>query len=305
MSEIRNIILCGMGAIGAIYADKLQHADCDFRVLVDRERYIKYRKTPVKYNNKPLSVKYLLPDETNYKADLILIATKMSGLSQVLDEIKNFVSDNTVILSLINGVESEQIIAQRYGREKVLYAYFIGHSSVRTNNSITHDGVNTIVFGSDNKEDCHITETVKNFFDKTKINYTIPKDIKYSLWLKFMLNVCANPLTAMFRMTFGEFNANKSVIRLATNIMKEVQTIAKAEGINNTENMIDDTLQNIRSMSPEGKTSMLQDVEAGRTTEIDIFAGAVVKFGEKHNIPTPYCKFLKEAFDVIHEQQIA
>ena len=61
-------------------------------------------------------------------------------------------------------------------------------------------------------------------------------------------------------------------MELAVKIMKEVQAVAKAEGVNNTETMIDETLVNLSKMIPDGKTSMLQDVEAGRKTEVDMFA---------------------------------
>jgi 2-dehydropantoate 2-reductase len=53
-------------------------------------------------------------------------------------------------------------------------------------------------------------------------------------------------------------------------------------------------------MIPEGKTSMLQDVEAGRKTEVEMFAGTMIKLGEKHNIPTPYNKILKEMIEIVH-----
>ena len=302
MKEIKNVILCGLGAIGSVYADKLQRTDCNFKVLVDELRYNKYQSNPIEYNGNRLNLNYILPNNKDFKADLIIIATKMSGLTPVLNELKNFVADDTIILSFINGVTSEKVIAKSYGQEKVLYSYFIGHSAVRKNNNITHDGVNKIVFGSDNPHDIEKINAIRKFFDKAKINYEVSDDIKHSLWLKFMLNVSANTLTALFRMTFGEMLSNKSAMNLAKKIMKEVQTIAKAEGVNNTETMIEETLEQLNTMSPDGRTSMLQDVEAGRTTEIDIFAGTVSELGKKHNIKTPYCDFLNDAFNVIHEQ---
>src|SRR5699024_7701027 len=104
--------------------------------------------------------------------------------------IKNFVKDDTVILSLLNGVTSEGVIAAVYGWNKVLYSYFIGHSAIRTGNKIVHDDVNTIVFGSDNNINENVLR-VKKYFDTVGINYKIPEDIRHSLWLKYMLNVCA------------------------------------------------------------------------------------------------------------------
>lgn len=302
MKEIKNIILFGLGAVGSVYADKLSKYDCNFRVLVDESRLKKYTENPITYNNLPLNINYILPDEKDFKADLIIIATKMSGLNAAISQIKNFVINDTIILSLLNGVTSEQIIANIYGKEKVLYSYYIGHSAIREGNSITHDGINTLVFGSDNPNDNFKILAIKNLFEKANINFKIPDDIKRSLWLKFMLNVSSNPTTALFKMTFGEMQSNQSMMNLVTKIMKEVQTIAKAEGISNTDSMINEALNAIAKMSPEGKTSMLQDIEAGRATEIDTFAGTVIELGKKHNIETPYCMFLKDAFDIIHEQ---
>ena len=303
MKEIKKVILCGIGAVGAVYADKLQKYDPEnFRVLVDKNRLEKYRKTPIYFNDTKLDVNYITPDDTNFDADLILIATKMTGLDAAIDEMKNFVKGNTIILPLLNGVTSEERLAQAYGWDKVLYAYFIGHSSVRTGNKIKHDGINTLVFGADKNPDERV-DTVKNYFDKAQINYKVPNDIRHSLWCKYMLNVASNPTTALLRMTFGEMLENKYFMELATKIMKEVQAVAKAEGVRNTEIMIDETVAHLHTMVPDGKTSMLQDVEAKRPTEIDMFAGTMIRLGKKHNIPTPYCNFLQEMFNIIHENQ--
>ena len=298
--SIKNIILCGLGAVGAVYAEKLcQNRDINFKVLVDKDRFERYSAQKIYFNNKPLNVEYILPEETTFKADLIIIATKMNGFSTALDEIKNFVYDNTVILPLLNGVTSEQIAAEIYGREKVLYSYFIGHSAVRVDNKITQDGVSTLVFGSDNKGDEDKVKEVKALFDKCGVNYEIPKDIKRSLWLKFMLNVSSNPTTALFRLTFGQMLLDNKTMKLVTELMKEVQLIAEAEGINNFQTMVNEAVEKLKTMSPEGKTSMLQDIEAGRKTEYDVFTGAICRLGDKYNIETPYCDRLNKIFSII------
>lgn len=304
MKDIKNVLICGVGAVGSIYSDKIQNFDSDsLRVLVDEQRLKRYLDNPIVFNGKELNFNYVLPDENNYKADLIIIATKFYGLEDAINNIKNFITDDTVILSLLNGVTSEEIIAKAYGRDKLLYSYFIGHSAIRTGNSVVHDDVNTIVYGSENEADNENVLRVKKYFDKAGINYKIPEDIKHSLWLKFMLNVCANQPTAILRMTFGEMLENSCFMDFAIEVMKEVQAIAKAEGVKNSEAMIDETVAHLHTMIPEGKTSMLQDVEAGRKTEVDMFAGTVIQLGIKHNIPTPYNKVLKEMVEIIHKSQ--
>lgn len=304
MKEIKKVIVCGLGAIGTIYADKIQRYEAEnFRALVDEKRKEKYLKNPVTFNGVRLDFNYLLPSDDNFKADLIIIATKFTGLDEAVRNIKNFVKEDTVILSLLNGVTSEDVIAAAYGKDKLLYSYFIGHSSVRTGNSITHDDVNNIVFGAENNLSENVLR-VKKYFDTVGINYKIPDDIKRSMWLKFMLNVCANQPTAILKMTFGEMLQNKNFMNFAVKIMEEVRDVARAEGIKNTDTMIEETITNLQKMLPEGKTSMLQDVEAGRKTEVEMFAGTVIEFGKKHNIPTPYNTILRSMIKIIEEDML-
>lgn len=304
MNKIENILICGIGAIGSIYADKIQKSTKNLRVLVDKNRLEKYKNNPIIFNDRELNFNYILPDDKTFKADLIIIATKFDGLNDVIRNMENFVKEDTIILSLLNGVTSEKIIAAKYGCDKILYSYFIGHSAVRTGRNIIHDDINTIVFGSENPNDIKNVQLVKNLFDEIGINYTIPEDIIHSLWLKYMLNVSSNQTTAILGFTFGEMMSNKNCMNLAKNVMKEVQLIAKAEGVNNTETMIDETVAHIKTMIPEGKTSMLQDVEAGRKTEVEMFAGTIIDYGKKHNIPTPYNQILKEMLDAIYEKSL-
>lgn len=304
MKEIKNVLVCGIGAVGSIYADKIEKfTPQNLRVLVDEARLERYKKNPTVFNGRVLDFNYILPNDTSFKADLIIIATKFDGLNDVIKNIKNFVYDDTVILSLLNGVTSEKIIAKTYGREKLLYSYFIGHSAIRDGRNITHDDVNTIVYGSENSNDFKNVERIQDFFEQAGINYLIPDDIIHSLWLKYMLNVSANQTTAILRMNFGEMLENDKCMDFAINVMKEVQAIAKAEGVRNTESMIDETIKHLHTMIPEGKTSMLQDVEAGRKTEVEMFAGTVIKLGKEFGIPTPYNKIIKEMIEIIHRQQ--
>lgn len=298
MNEIKNVLLCGLGAIGTVVADRIiKSCPENFRVLLDEKRLESYKKEPVKLNGHEIKPIYILPSDLNFKADLIIISTKYFGFKEALENIKNFVAENTIIISLLNGITSEKLIAERYGAEKVLYSYFIGHSSVRNGRNISQDGVHKIVFGS--PENYNNVVKVKNFFEKASINYEIPDDIIYSMWLKFMLNVSANQVSAVLHYNFGQMTESEKCTKLLIEIMKEVQQVAKAEGIKNTDKMLADAIKSLDAMSPDGRTSMLQDIEAHRRTEVDMFAGTIIKLGEKHNIQTPYNKVLNELIKVI------
>lgn len=304
MKEIKNVLVCGIGAVGSIYANKINEYNSEYlRVLVDESRLEKYKKNPKIFNGKPLIFNYILPSDETFKADLIIIATKFDGLKDTIKNIENFVKDDTIILSLLNGVTSEDMIAQKYGWKHILLSYFIGHSAMRDGNIITHDGIGDVVFGVKHGvgTDAQDVELLKKYLDKVGLTYKTPDDMERALWLKYMLNVSSNQSSAILGMTFGQMQTNKKFMEFLINVMKEVQTIAKAEGVKNTETMIDEALVSFNKMIPDGKTSMLQDVEAKRKTEVEMFGSTMVKIGEKHNIPTPYNLVMRDMLEIIHE----
>lgn len=300
MKEIKNVIICGLGAVGSIYAEKIENCHCaDLRVLVDKQRLERYTQNPIIMNGKPLNFNYILPDANDFKADLIIIATKFDGLNDAIKNLENFVKDDTIILSLLNGVISEEIIAEVYGWDKLLLSYFMCSSAVRNGRSITQDGRGKIVFGDKNSENSHKQNLVKEFFDKVGIYYEVPEDMEYALWLKYMLNVSTNQPTAVLNLKFGEMFNNNKFMEYNYGLMQEVQAIAKAKGIKNVETMIPKAQMALKNMNSDGMTSMLQDVLAKRKTEVEIFAGTMIKLGEKYNISVPYNKLMKEKIELI------
>lgn len=304
MKEIKNVLVCGIGAVGSIYANKINEYNSEYlRVLVDEARLEKYKKNPKIFNGKPLIFNYILPSDETFKADLIIIATKFDGLKDTIKNIENFVKDDTIILSLLNGVTSEDMIAQKYGWKHILLSYFIGHSAMRDGNIITHDGIGDVVFGVKHGVGTALYDVklLKQYFDNVGLTYKTPDDMERALWLKYMLNVSSNQSSAILGMTFGQMQTNKKFMEFLINVMKEVQRIAKAEGVKNTETMIDEALVSFNKMIPDGKTSMLQDVEAKRKTEVEMFGSTMVKFGKKHNIPTPYNLVMRDMLEIIHE----
>lgn len=299
MDKIKKVIICGLGAIGSIYASKISEAqDVELSVLVDEERFRTYQAQPLVFNDKEYFFHYIKPNDLHDKADLIIIATKNSGLITAVNNVKNFVGNNTIIMSLLNGIESEETIASSYGWVNVPYSYFVGHTSSRNGRNVNHDGVGKIVFGGSSESNIL---KIKELFERTGIEYEIPHDIDYSRWYKFMLNVGTNQASAILGASYEVFQNSENAMNVAVNFMKEVEKIAVKAGIKNYQNMLPDAVATIHSMLPETKSSMLQDVEAKRKTEVEIFSGTVIKLGKKYGIPTPYNQTAFEIISAIDE----
>ena len=111
MKKIEKVIICGLGGMGCICATQMSKCkEIEFKVLVDEERYKRYKKEPTFFNNEPYFFDYTLPSDTNFQADLIIIATKYDGLKAAINNIKNFVKGKSmtflvaIILGLVQGI---------------------------------------------------------------------------------------------------------------------------------------------------------------------------------------------------------
>lgn len=286
------VLICGLGAVGLTYAVKFL-GKCDLRILVDEDRLMRYRANKPALNGRTYEFEYVLPSANTFIPDLIIIATKAGGLDSAIKNIKNFVRQDTIILSLLNGISSEEKIKSIYPNTNVLKSYFIGHSAVRVNNSVMQDGVGEIVTENNPQ--------LIEIFEKCGINYSCPDDIDYSMWLKFTMNVFSNQTSAILNMTFGELKQNGAFIEFAKKLINEVRLVAEKKGIKNLEHLESDALHALSMMCDEGKTSMHQDILAGRKTEVDIFAGEVIRLGKRFGIPTPYNQVIYDLVKVKEE----
>jgi len=128
---------------------------------------------------------------------------------------------------------------------------------------------------------------VQEAFDRAGIAYQTPPDMIRILWWKFMINVGANQASAVMRAPYGVFQSSPQARALMETLMQEVIELARVAGVNLVDKDIEDWNTVLDTLSPQGKTSMLQDVEAGRKTEVEIFGGKVVQLGKTYGIPTP------------------
>jgi len=289
MKRIENVYIAGLGAIGASFAASLYEMDPEcVRIIADKERIARYRKDGVTVNGKAYDFRYIEVGEKAACADLLIISVKNHHLQQVINDVRNYVGPDTVILSLLNGISSEEIIGAQLGMEKLLYAFCVATDAVRIGTDVSFSKLGTIVFGE--KVNTSYSERVKaiiELFERAGIPYSVPEDMMRELWWKFMLNVGVNQTSAVLKAPYGVFQKIKEVRELMRMACREVLALSKKVGVNLSENDIEEFLRIIDGLSPEGKTSMLQDVEAGRKTEVEIFAGTVIALGQKYSMETP------------------
>ncbi|WP_407428792.1 ketopantoate reductase family protein, partial [Arcticibacter sp.] len=147
ITPIQSVYFIGLGAIGAKYASKIYDFDPEMvSIIVDQKRLDRYTEEGVFVNQKRYDFKYVLAEHTVDKADLIIIGVKSYQLKQAIEDIKPFVGENTLVLSLLNGINSHDIIADEIGAEHVLYS-IVYMDAVRQQNYISYKSNGIFVFG--------------------------------------------------------------------------------------------------------------------------------------------------------------
>ncbi|MFU0828323.1 MAG: 2-dehydropantoate 2-reductase [Lachnoclostridium sp.] len=305
--EIKKVTLIGLGAMGSFFAPKLDKylGKENFRVLAEGERKKRLESRGITIAGKQYHFTVITPELKNDTADLIIIAVKDTGLEKAIYDIRNQVGENTQILCVLNGIDSEERVAAVYGWDHVLYSYM--RVSI-----VMKDGVvdsipewGKVHFGeAENTVLSDRVLAIKNLFDASGISYKIDPDMIRGIWYKFMCNIGENLPCAMLGIPFGAYQVSEHANAIRRAAMREVMLIAQKLGIDLNESDIEFQEQTVKRLPFHNKPSTLQDLENGRPTEIEMFAGKVVKLGRELNIDTPLNWMFYHAIRICEEKNM-
>lgn len=300
---IKQTAVIGAGAMGSAYAGKIYAMDRDSVCFIaGGDRYDRLKRSGVVVNGEHCPIRVIKPEDIETPFDLLLVAVKHHHLQEALGDMKKGIGENTCILSVMNGIDSEERIAEVYGKGKVLYAVAVGIDALREENRLTYTTFGKVFFGEAMNN--VLTDRVKGlqtFFDRADIPWVTPEDMLRILWWKFMVNVGMNQVSVVMRADYGVFQKSGETRALMGEAMREVIYLAKAAQINLTEKDMDEWYAVMESLSPHGKTSMLQDIDAGRKTEMEMLGGKVIEMGRQYGIPTPVNSALMTIISVLEE----
>ncbi len=304
MGKIKTVHLIGLGAVGATYASLFYRWNPkEIKIILDEERIPRYRQgTLINGVNYPFEL--VSPKFGDDPAELILVVVKGHHLQRAIELITPLVGRDTLILSLLNGITSEEELSQAFGRDKVLHGFCVATDAGREGNVIQFKNTGRIVFGEHYSEVIGKAAFVQAFFDEVGIPYTMPPDIRREMWWKFMMNVGINQTSAVLGASYGVYTKVLEARELLASACREVLPLAAKEGISLSEADIEEYLRIFSTLSPSGKTSMLQDIEAGRKTEVESFGLAVITMGKKHGLPTPINEMLYRMIRVLEARAL-
>ena len=292
MNEIRTVGLIGLGAVGALYAERMLASGAEIRVIVDEERKDRYSREGVYVNGTRVDFPYVTPKDAA-PVDLLLIVTKEGGLLSAMETASGFIGKDTRIISLLNGVTSEGIVAERFGAENVLYSVAQGMDAVKEGNRLTYVHPGRIVLGEREEGEVSVrVQMTADYLNSHGVVCTPVGDMVRRQWGKLMLNVGLNQACMVFECDYGGVQQPGDARETMLGAMREAQRMAALESYTISEAEFDEWVALLDSFSPEGKPSMRQDGEAHRKSEVELFAGTMVRLGQKHGVSLPVNEWL-------------
>ena len=280
--EIRTIGIIGQGALGVMYGNHLTKKLGNGHVffIADETRVERYRKTGMNCNGEKCGFTYRSPAEA-VTADLIIFAVKFMGME-------------SAIRTVLNGISSEGMIEEVYGADHVLYACVQGMDAGKDGSAVTYKNMGYITIGNKDKSRDEKLKAVTDLFDRTGLSYQVPDDILREQWNKLMLNTGVNQVTAVYGAPYSLIQKEGEARTMMIEAMREVLRVADTQDVDLSEADISYWLYLLATLNPDGHTSMCQDVLAGRPTEVELFAGTMLKIAEEEGLSLPVNAFLYE-----------
>lgn len=302
MGQAGTIAVIGAGALGIMYGERMTRALGGERVffVADDARAARYRAGGFSCNGTPCPLRVVTPDAAR-PATLAIFAVKGPGLDDAIETMRPFVGGDTILLSLLNGISSEEALCGAFGPAHVLYGVAQGTDAVREGLSVRYAHLGQILIGSATGEVTPDVETARDLLLAGGAPCVVCGDMRLRQWSKLMLNVGLNQVCAVYDVPYGGVQVPGEARDTMLAAMREVQRLAACEGVTLTDADIDAWMRMTDSLSPEGMPSMRQDTLARRKTEVELFSGTMRRLGRRHGVATPVNDWLYQRLAAIEK----
>jgi 2-dehydropantoate 2-reductase len=227
-------------------------------------------------------VNLLEPGRSDGRITHALLLTKTYQTNNALNRVKPYLAENCVVLSLQNGLTARNLMANVIGIERTL-------------SGVTTCGAEEISPGV-SKHNGGLSVQIEDnppavFFDRvlSQAGFSVTRegDIRRIIWLKAIMNSAANPVGALVKMRNGEMLDDPELMRIMDDLIEEACTVASADGTGVDPGEMKNRFRVVMKDTANNRTSMLQDILNGRTTEIEEINGAIVELAIKYEVPVP------------------
>ena len=286
---IKTVGIIGAGSVGSALMYEMYRRDPEnVYLLATGERAERLASKGISVNNEVFSPKVYSDPSQGIHIDLLILAAKTYSMDSVVKDIRPLIDRDTILLPIENGITTSTMLEGEFPENRVFYGVVLRTDAHRMSRRVYYRTLGEMQIGyADNRDPKPEVIEAYERLRALGINVKVYEDMRRAKWRKWMLNTGASQTAVEVQAECGFFGQVEEVRSLMKMLMDEILELAWAEGVNLTEEDRDDIIEILVNFPPDKKMSMLQDYEAGRTLEIDEYAGEVVRLGKKHGIPTP------------------
>lgn len=295
-----HIYVCGRGAVGLTFGDFFDRAlpEGSLTFICDENRKARYQSQPVRVNGIDRSCSYATPKEAGKlpKADLVFFACKGYSLDEAIEEARPFIDENTILMSGINGISSEDQLEAAFPHTIVLHTIAQGMDSRYDPHTqqlhFTTPG--EFVFGAVKPERQKAAKQIEELFKACRVPYIHSQDILLDQYRKLMLNCGINQVCAAYGATYGQVSQDPRLNHLFRQAMEETRQVLAAMGKDPGKESLENWMKRIAGLDPDSMPSMAQDIVHHRPVELDLFSGTIIPKARQLGIDVPVLEMLAE-----------
>ena len=285
------VAVVGVGAVGGYFGGLLAKGGADVTFIARGKclEALRARGLTVKSGKGDFSIRIRATDDPAEvgPVNLVLFCVKSYDTESAIRQALPMVGQETIVLSLQNGIDNEEKISSFIGMGKVLAGVAYIGASVQEPGVVLHQEGGKIVFGELDDGPSERVIRLKAFFDRYGLPAEGSPDMKKILWAKLAWNAPFNAINTLVGGPVKTIIENSHTFELARRVTEEVVTVANASGVHLA--FAEVWERNIKfSKSYDVKTSMLQDLEAGKRLEYEALNGVIIKKAAELDLPTPY-----------------
>ena len=286
------IAIMGSGGMGGFYGGMLSRSGEDVYFIARGEHLEAIRSNGLSVKTSSVGEFNVIVNATDDPSDigpvdLIMVCVKAYQTESVAQFIKSLVRPETVVLSVQNGLENEEKLAQAIGREHVIGCTEYVSSKIESPGVIREIfNRETLIGELDGGTSPRVDEIAKTF-EKADLPVTVPEDIRASIWGKFLAISVMASVCCVTRVPSGIIFAHPETESLLWGALDEGVALAGAAGVTLPEGFVENIHETASKLPVNFRASMYHDLEAGKRIELEDLVGVLVRLGEKYNVPTP------------------
>lgn len=224
--------------------------------------------------------------------ELLIVFTKGFHTAKAIADVRHLLTPSTWVLSVQNGIGNAELIAEVVSAERIIVGMTDFPAQLQSPGSIRSQGHGHVKIWSFTGQTVDRVTEIADAFDQAGLNCTADPQVQVFIWEKLAFNVALNSICAVTGLTVGEVAHSRKGREMAAAVASEAVAVAIANGVSASEGRIMAALEHAFTYHTHHKPSMLQDIEAGRQTENDFIAGAVVRAGLATGVDVPVIRSL-------------